>query len=73
MDEINRKARLAGATTYRDYIVANKRLLSRHYFDKDDHKIAVFSCPTATWTVFEDQNPYLAHAGTNLSEPVSLL
>lgn len=73
MDKIDAHVKGLGAVTYRDCIVAGKRLLSRHYFDANDKKIAVFSVPTANLTIFEQSYPYLAHAGPNLSQPVSLV
>jgi hypothetical protein len=72
MDKIDEHVKSLGAIMYRDCIVSGKRLLSRHYFDKDDNKIAVFSVPTANLTVFDQPGPYLAHAGSNLSQPVNL-
>lgn len=73
MDKVDAHVRGLGAVMYRDCIVSGKRLLSRHYFDANDKKIAVFSVPTANLTVFDQPDPYLAHAGSNLSQPVSLV
>ena len=72
MDKIDERAKGLGAVTYRDCVVSGKRLLSRHYFDKDDNKIAVFSIPTACLTTFDHSEPYVAHAGIYLSQPVML-
>lgn len=73
MDKIDAHVKGLGAVMYRDCIVSGKRLLSRHYFDANGKKIAVFSMPTANLTVFDEPGPYVAHAGSNLSQPVSLV
>ena len=73
MDKVDAHVKGLGAVMYRDCIVSGRRLLSRHYFDANDKKVAVFSVPTANLTVFDQPGPYLAHAGSNLSQPVSLV
>ena len=73
MDKVDAHVKGLGAVMYRDCIVSGRRLLSRHYFDANDNKVAVFSVPTANLTVFDEPGPYVAHAGSNLSQPVSLV
>ena len=59
----NDVAKKLGATFYQDSIGPNDRLLSRYYFNDQEHTVAILNGPTATFIVTTEEHKCVAHIG----------